>query len=174
LTIASGDPSAEQRASRDTRGVDGVEETAAGTAADAGPGDGDGQMGLAGAGAADEHHVALVGEELAAGEIVHQGGIDRGVVEGEVGEVLGQRQPGDGHLVLDRARLLLGDLGGQQVADDPLRLVLALHRGGDDLVVGGLHAEQLQLVPVSSADIPPGDRCAMAVRISERSITRFS
>ena len=93
---------------------------------------------------ADEHHVALVGEELAAGEIVHQGGVDRGAVEGEVAEVLGQRQPGDGHLVLDRARLLLGDLGGEQVADDPLRLVLALHRGGDDLVVGGLHAEQLQ------------------------------
>ena len=51
--------------------------------------------------AADEHHIALVGEELAAGEIVHQGGVDRGAVEGEVAEVLGQRQPGDGHLVLD-------------------------------------------------------------------------
>jgi putative transposase len=71
-------------------------------------------------------------------------GVDRGAVEGEVAEVLGQRQPGGRHLVLDRARLLLGDLGGEQVADDPLWLVLALHRGGDDLVIGGLHAEQLQ------------------------------
>ena len=71
--------------------------------------------------------------------------VDRGAVEDELVDVLGQRQPGDGHLVLDRARLLLGDLGREQVADDPLRLVLALHRGGDDLVVGGPHAEELQL-----------------------------
>ena len=33
----------------------------------------------------------------------------------------------------------------QQVADDALRLVLALDRRGDDLVVGGLHAVELQL-----------------------------
>ena len=83
--------------------------------------------------------------KLAAGEVAHQGLVDRGAVEGEVVDVLGQRQLGDGDLVLDRARLLLGDLGGEQVADDPLRLVLALHRGGDDLVVGGPHAEELQL-----------------------------
>jgi hypothetical protein len=31
-------------------------------------------------------------------------------------------------------------LAVQQVADDALRLVLTLHRGGDDLVEGGLHA----------------------------------
>ena len=43
----------------------------------------------------------------------------------------------------------------EQVADDPLRLVLALHRGGDDLVVGGPHAEELQL-----AHGRPGSRCA--------------
>jgi hypothetical protein len=59
----------------------------------AGPGDGDGEMGLPGAGATDEHHIALVGEELAAGEIVHQGGVDRGAIEGEVVEVLGQWPP---------------------------------------------------------------------------------
>ena len=49
-----------------------VEEAATCAVADAGPGDGDGQMGLAGAGPPDEHHVALVGEELTAGEVVHQ------------------------------------------------------------------------------------------------------
>ena len=48
--------------------------------------------------------------------------------------ILCQRQLGDGHLVLDRASLLLSDLGGEQVTDDVLRLVLALDRGGDDLV----------------------------------------
>ncbi len=46
----------------------------------------------------------------------------------EVVDVLGERQLGDGDLVLDRARLLLGDLGRQQVADDALRLVRPLDR----------------------------------------------
>jgi hypothetical protein len=32
-----------------------------------------------------------------------------------------------------------------RVADDALRLVLALHRRGDDLVEGGLHAIELEL-----------------------------
>jgi hypothetical protein len=35
-------------------------------------------------------------------------------------------------LVLDRAGLLLGELGRDQIADDALRLVLALHRGSND------------------------------------------
>ena len=48
-------------------------------------------------------------------------------------------------LILDRTGLLLGDLGGEQIADDALRLVLALHRRGDDLVEGGLHAKELEL-----------------------------
>jgi len=50
--------------------VDDVEEAAAGTVTDAGPGDGDGEMGLAGA--ADEDDVALVSEERAAGEVTDQ------------------------------------------------------------------------------------------------------
>src|SRR6516225_3347313 len=48
--------------------------------------------------------------------------------------------------VFDRARLLLVDLSGEQVGDDALRLVLAFHRGGHDLVEGGLHAVELKLV----------------------------
>jgi hypothetical protein len=40
---------------------------------------------------------------------------------------LGQRQLGDGDLILDRTRLLLADLGAQQIADHALRFVLALH-----------------------------------------------
>ncbi len=100
--------------------VDDVEEATADTVADAGPGDSDGEMGLSGTGAADEDDVALVGEEVAAGEVADQGLVDRGVIENEVVDVLGQGQLGDRHLVLDRARLLLGDLGGEQVADDVL------------------------------------------------------
>ena len=49
-------------------------------------------------------------------------------------------------LVFDRARLLFVDLGPEQVADDALRLVLPLDGGGHDLVEGGLHAEELELV----------------------------
>ena len=79
-------------------------------------------MGLSGAGAADEDDVALMGEEVAAGEVAHQSLVDGGVVEDEVVDVLGERQLGDGHLVFDRASLLLGDLGGEQITDNPLRL----------------------------------------------------
>ena len=46
---------------------------------------------------------------------------------------------------LDRTRLLLADLGGQQIANDTLRFVLALDGGGHDLVEGGLHAIELEL-----------------------------
>ena len=59
-------------------------------------------------------------------------------------DILGQRQLGDGDLVSDRPRLLLVDLGREQIADDALRLVLTLHRRGDDLVVGCPHAVELQ------------------------------
>jgi hypothetical protein len=78
--------------------VDDIEEAAARTAADTGAGDCNGEMGFAGAGSADQHDVALVGEELAAGEIAHQGLVDRRVAEDEVVDVLGERQLGDGDL----------------------------------------------------------------------------
>jgi hypothetical protein len=44
--------------------------------------------------------------------------VDRRAVELEVVEVLGGRRFGDGELVFDRARLLLVDLGGEQIADE--------------------------------------------------------
>ena len=47
-----------------------------------------------------------------------QGLVDRCVGKVEVIEVFGERQLGRRDLVLDRAGLLLGDLGGEQVADD--------------------------------------------------------
>ena len=124
--------------------VDDVEEPAARAAADAGPRDGDRQMALSRTGAADEHGIALLGQEGAGGEIAHQGLVDRRAGEGEVVDILGQGQPGDGELVLDRPRLLLGDLGLEQVAEDPRRFVLALDAGGHDLVIGQAHAVELQ------------------------------
>ena len=77
-------------------------------------------MGLAGAGAADQHDVALALQEVAAGEFLDQGLIARGSGEVEVGQLLGRRQLGGRHLVLDGARLLVGDLGLQQRTDDLL------------------------------------------------------
>ena len=77
-------------------------------------------------------------------QIVHQRLIDRGAVELEGIEVLGQRQLGNGELVLDRACLLLVELGLEEIADDALRLMLAFDGGGHDLIVSGLHAVELE------------------------------
>src|SRR3954453_18325470 len=54
-------------------------------------------------------------------------------------DVLSQRQLGDGQLIFDRARLLLGNLGAEQIADNPRRLMPALDAGGHHLVVGRPH-----------------------------------
>jgi hypothetical protein len=93
-------------------------------------------MRFSGSGAADQHDIALMLEEFSTSEIAHQRLIDRGVVEVELVDLLGQWQLGDRHLVFDRACLLLADLGVQQVADELLGFVLALYGCGDDLVIG--------------------------------------
>src|SRR6185369_17671266 len=117
----------------------------AGTGSDAASGNGDGQVGLASAGAADQNGIALLGDEAAAGEIIDQGLVDGCAFELEVLKILGKRQFGDGELVLDRSSLLLVDLGVEQVADNALRFVLAFDSGRHDLVEGGLHAVELEL-----------------------------
>ena len=114
--------------------VDHVVEAAAGTRSDAASGDGDGHMCLAGAGAADQNSIALLGDEATAGEIIDQRLIDGRALELEVLKVLGERQFGDRELVLDRSRLFLVDLGVEQVADNALGFVLALDGGRHDLV----------------------------------------
>src|ERR1700759_4204796 len=55
--------------------IDDVVEAAAGSIADTASRDGDGQMGLAGAGAADQNDIALLGDEAAAGEIIDEGAV---------------------------------------------------------------------------------------------------
>jgi hypothetical protein len=122
---------------------DGVK-SAACPAADARPRDGYGEMRFAGAGAADQHSVALLGDEPAARQVADQGLVDRRAGEVELVDVLGQWQLGDGQLVLDRAGLLLGDLGAQEIADDARRLVPALDAARHHLVIGGAHAEELE------------------------------
>jgi hypothetical protein len=82
-------------------------------------------MGLAGASSADQHDIALLGDKVPAGKLVDECLVDRRALELEVGKVFGERQLGDGELVLDRPRLLLADLGVEQITDDALRFVLA-------------------------------------------------
>jgi hypothetical protein len=82
--------------------------------------------------------------EAAAGEVVDERFVDRRALELEVVEVLGERQLGDGELVLDRAGLLLVDLGVEQVADNALGFVLTLDGSRHDLVEGSLHAVELE------------------------------
>ena len=53
--------------------VDDVVAAATGAPSDTGAGDGDGEMGLSGAGAADQHDVALALQEATCGELLDQG-----------------------------------------------------------------------------------------------------
>ena len=142
--------------------IERVEEAAAFAGTDAAAGDRYREVGLAGTGAADEDAVALFGDEVAAGEIAHESLVDRRADEGEVGDVLGERQPGDRHLVLDGSGQLLVDLGLSRSPDETLRLVLALDGGGDDLV-------EAERMPKSFSD-PIMSR--MSVRSSRRSWVR--
>ena len=75
---------------------------------------------FAGAGPADQHGIALLGDEATAGEVVDERLVDRRAFEPEVVDILGEWQLGDGELVLDRACLLLADLGVEQITDDAL------------------------------------------------------
>ena len=81
--------------------IDHVVESAASTAADAASGNGDGKVRLPGAGPTDQYGVALLGDEAAGGEVIHERLVDRRTLELEDIEVLGERQLGDGELVLD-------------------------------------------------------------------------
>ena len=114
------------------------EETTALAPPNTGPGDAHGEVRLARPGRTDQHDIALMVEELTTSQIAHERLVHRRIVKGELVDLLGQRQLGDGHLVFDRACLLLADLGVQEIADDLLRLMLTLYRRGDDLIVGDL------------------------------------
>ena len=73
-----------------------------------------------------------------------QGLVDAGTLEGEVLDLLGEWQLGDGHLVLDRSGLLLCYLGGEQVRDDAGGLMLALIFVG---IKGGMTAFEHAALP---------------------------
>src|SRR5258708_9463146 len=123
--------------------MDHVIERTAGAGADEVSGNGDGKMRLAGAGPADQHGIALLGDEAAGGEVMYERLVDRRAFELELGEILAERQLGDGELVLHLSCLLLANLCLEQIAEDALALVLAFDGGGQELVEGGLHVQGL-------------------------------
>src|SRR5271170_4347878 len=92
-----------------------VEEPATRSGADTTARDRHRQMRLTGAGPADQDDVALLRDEVPAGEIAHQSFVDRRALKLEAVDILGQRQLRDGQLVFDRACLLLGYLRLEQV-----------------------------------------------------------
>jgi hypothetical protein len=61
----------------------------------------------------------LIGNEGTNSEVADQRLVNGRIGEVEVFDVLGQRPHGDGELVLDGVCLLLGDLGREQVTNDP-------------------------------------------------------
>jgi len=71
--------------------IDDVEEPSPSAVPDAGARDADGEMGLSGSGAADQHEVALMIEEVADGQIPDQCLVDLSGLEVELLDLLGQR-----------------------------------------------------------------------------------
>ena len=102
------------------------------------------QVRFSGPGATNQPHVALIGDEGAACKLANQARMDRCTGDVAVVEVFRRRQLRDGHLVFDGTRLLLGNLGLQQVTDDAGRFVLARDAGGHDLVIGTAHPVKLE------------------------------
>lgn len=73
------------------QGQDGFRVDYAGARSDTTSGNGDGEVALAGAGPANQHDIALLGDEAAAGQVIDQRLVDRRALELEVVEVLGER-----------------------------------------------------------------------------------
>src|SRR5512134_3860081 len=94
-------------------------------------------------GSADEYGVALGREEAAGMQVTDHRLVDRRAGEAEVLHGLGQRQSGGAHLVADRSRPLLGDLGLQKCAEHLIERVLTPEAVGNDFVEGGTHSGEL-------------------------------
>jgi hypothetical protein len=111
---------------------------------DAGRGDADREMGLAGAGSADEDRVASGVEESAGREFAHLALVDRGIGEDERIEVFEDRELGPAHPVADRAGLAVRAFGPDQAGDKRIDFVAPVEPLAGDLVEAGAHAVELQ------------------------------
>src|SRR6185312_16527200 len=98
--------------------IDEIEEAASGAGTDDRGGHGDAQVGLPGAGAADEDAVALGVKEGAGGQLTDLTLIDRRIGEDEAVDVLQDRELGAADPVADRAGLAVGALGLDQAGEE--------------------------------------------------------
>ena len=124
--------------------VDGVEVAAAGASAHHAGGNGDSQMGLARAGAADQHDVALPRQERSCLQRTHQPLVDRRAAEHERVDVLYNWQLGSAHPVADRGGMAVGGFSTKQIGQDLHGRALTLHAGGDRLIERSGHALEAQ------------------------------
>ena len=106
--------------------------------------DGDAEVGLAGARAADEHDVARLGGEVAGVELADLLLVDRRLGKLEAVQIAIDREFGGAHLVADGARLPLGILGLEQAAEHVERGPRSLDALVDDFVEGRHHPVQAQ------------------------------
>ncbi len=110
--------------------------------------DGDGEVGLAGASAAHEDHIRVLGEEGAftqgpeARLLLGQGTPVKAV------HVLGDGESGLPHAIADTAGFAMGCLRQQQLMQDLLRGRPPLQPHRDDLIVSRQHPFELQLCQV--------------------------
>ena len=93
-------------------------------------------------------------EDVSRRQITDQGLVDWCLLEVELVDFLGERQPGNSRSSAQIAaglesvaphRRTLADLGGEQVTDHLRRFVLPLHHCGHDLVVSRLDTVELEL-----------------------------
>ena len=117
--------------------IDQVEEAASGAGTDDRRGDGDAQMGFAGAGAADEDRIALGVQEGAGGEFTNLPFIDRRIGEDELVQVFENRELGAADAITDRAGLTVCALGPDQAGDERIDLVAPVQALAGDLVEAG-------------------------------------
>ena len=124
--------------------LDDVEEAAPGAFADAGTRHRHREMRLSGSGPAHEDAVPVALDEVAPGEPPHRRLVDRAGREVELRQLLGVGQPGDRKLALDRPGRLVGHLGLQKRAENPVGPALLPAPGLESLVIRGLHAPQAE------------------------------
>src|SRR4051794_1736626 len=105
--------------------IDEIEEAAPGAGADNGCGHCDAEMGLAGAGSADEDGVALGIKESAGGEFAYLAFIDWCIGKDEAVEILEHRELRTTDAIADGAGLPVGALGPDQAGNEGIELIAA-------------------------------------------------
>src|SRR5438477_6508948 len=124
--------------------IDQIEEAPPGPGADDRRGDTDTEMGLAGAGSADEDGVAPVVEESAGCQLTDFALIDRCVGKDKAVEVFQHRELGAADAIADGPGLPVSALRPDQAGEERIELLAAGQALAGDLVEAGAHAVELE------------------------------